>query len=227
MNLISNNFKILNSELTNHIARLKKALANQLPGENAHRLMLPKGRELQPIVGSPTILQSSVLMLLFPEMGFLHTCLIRRPTTMRNHGGQVAFPGGRFEPSDITLEQTALRESFEEIGTDRDKIELIGELTPLYVQVSNFTIHPFIGWCNTVPIFKTDNHEVEELYIIPVSKFVEHASPYLKNVSTIYGQIEVPGFYIDNLFIWGATAMIVSEFNEVYKSEFFKSTKAK
>ncbi|MEI6141363.1 MAG: CoA pyrophosphatase [Mariniphaga sp.] len=214
------------SELTNHIARLKKALTNQLPGENAHRLMLPKGRELQPIVESTTILQSSVLMLLFPENGSLNTCMIRRPTTMRNHGGQVAFPGGRFEPSDITLQQTALRESFEEIGTDRNKIELIGELSPLYVQVSNFTIHPFIGWCDIVPIFKTDNQEVEELYIIPVSKFVDHTSPHLQSVNTIYGQMEVPGFYIDNLFIWGATAMIVSEFNEVYKSEFLERPKS-
>jgi 8-oxo-dGTP pyrophosphatase MutT (NUDIX family) len=213
-------------ELPNHIVRLKKALANQLPGENAHRLMLPVGRVLQPTVGSGSILQSSVLMLLFPENGNLNTCMIRRPTTMRNHGGQVAFPGGRFEPSDISLEQTALRESFEEIGTDRNKIELIGELTPLYVQVSNFTIHPFIGWCDTPPIFKTDNQEVEELYKIPIIKFIEHASPHLQNVDTIHGPMQVPGFYIDNLFIWGATAMIVSEFNEVYKSEFLKCPKS-
>ena len=164
-------------------------------------------------------------MLLFPDKGTLHTCLIRRPSMMRNHGGQLAFPGGRFETLDISLEQTALRESFEEIGTDTRQIELIGELTPLYVQVSNFTIHPFIGWCDHVPTFRIDKQEVEELHIVPIIKFVQHSSPYLQNVNTIHGPLEVPGFYIDNLFIWGATAMIVAEFNEVYKSEFLKCPK--
>lgn len=217
----------MHSEFPNHIARLKKALAHQLPGENAHRLMLPRGRELQPPVISDTIMQSSVLMLLFPEKGTLHTCLIRRPAAMRNHGGQLAFPGGRFEALDISLEQTALRESFEEIGIDTGQIELIGELSPLYVQVSNFTIHPFIGWCDHVPTFRIDKQEVEELHIVPIIKLVQHASPYLQNVNTIYGPLEVPGFYIDNLFIWGATAMIVAEFNEVYKSEFLKCPKTK
>ena len=215
----------MHSELPYHIFRLKKALAHQLPGELAHRLMLPLGRELRPPVISDTVLQSSVLILLFPEKGTLHTCLIRRPSTMRNHGGQLAFPGGRFEALDISLEQTALRESFEEIGTEMNQIELIGELTPLYVQVSNFTIHPFIGWCDHVPNFRIDKQEVEELYKIPIMKFVQHSSPNLQNVNTIYGQLEVPGFFIDNLFIWGATAMIVAEFNEVYKSEFLKSPK--
>ncbi len=216
----------MRSELPYHIFRLKKALAHQLPGENAHRLMLPRGRELQPPFISDTILQSSVLILLFPEKGTLHTCLIRRPSTMRNHGGQLAFPGGRFEALDLSLGQTALRESFEEIGTEINQIELIGELTPLYVQVSNFTIHPFIGWCDHVPTFRIDKQEVEELYIVPIIKFVQHASPHLQNVSTTYGPMEVPGFYIDDLFIWGATAMIVAEFNEVYKSEFLKCPKA-
>ena len=199
-------------------AHLKEALKNQLPGERAHRLLLPPGRELYPPAEKSGIMQSSVLMLLFPENGKIHTCLIRRPTTMRNHAGQLAFPGGRFEPSDKTLLQTALRESFEEIGTDNNQLEIVGALTPLYVQVSNFTINPFIGWSETIPAFQTDKREVDEIFKIPVEKFLHHATLQVQKISTVNGTFEVSGFYIDQLFIWGATAMIISEFNEIYRS---------
>jgi hypothetical protein len=73
-------------------ARLKEALKRELPGEKAHRLLLPPGRELHPTVDKSNILQSSVLMLLFPNDGKINTCLIRRPANMRNHSGQIAFP---------------------------------------------------------------------------------------------------------------------------------------
>lgn len=199
-------------------ARLKEALKRELPGEKAHRLLLPPGRELYPTGDKSTMLQSSVLMLLFPDQGKISTCLIRRPATMRNHSGQIAFPGGRFEPADKDLMQTALRESFEEIGTDADQIEIIGALTPLYVQVSNFKINPFLGWMDTMPDFKIDNHEVEELIIIPVEKLLHHETFQVQDVATIHGIFEVPGFYIGKSFIWGATAMVISEFNEIYKS---------
>lgn len=197
-------------------AQIRDALTHELPGEKAHRLLLPRGRELNPKTDIAT-LQSSVLMLLFPIDDQINTCLIRRPATMRNHAGQIAFPGGRYENSDQDLIQTALRESNEETGTDSSNIEILGALTPLYVQVSNFTINPFIGWTDKMPDFKIDKREVDELVIIPIDQFSHHSSSQLREVSTIYGVIEVPGFYIDELFIWGATAMIISEFNELYK----------
>jgi len=205
-------------EFESLIIRLSEALKKELPGQRAHRLMLPNGRELNPTDDNINVLRSSVLMLLFPHNGKINTCLIRRPSTMRYHGGQIAFPGGKFEPSDQSLIQTALRESFEEIGTKSSQIEIIGALTPLYVQVSNFTIHPFIGWCKTMPVFKIDNHEVEEIFIIPVENFTNHGSTQFREVTTSHGTFEAPGFYIDQLFVWGATAMIISEFNDIIKS---------
>ncbi len=189
-----------------------------LPGERAHRLMLPAGRELYPGLHNEKIIQSSVLMLLFPVNGDLSTCLIRRPAAMKNHGGQIAFPGGRYEVRDKELYRTALRESSEEIGTEDHYIEIIGALTPLYVQVSNFSINPFIGWSESRPHFKTDNREVDELFILPVEKFLQPATVQSRAVVTSHGTFEVPGFYIDPLFIWGATAMIISEFKEVFRS---------
>ena len=209
---------MLASELTNIKIRLKEALTNALPGEMAHRRMLPQGRDLYPVTGINEIKQSSVLMLIFPENGQLHTCLIRRPVTMRNHGGQIAFPGGKYEPSDRELVRTALRESFEEIGTDGNSVDIIGSLTPIYVQVSNFSITPFIGWSETIPEFRIDNREVDELFKIPLKRILDETTHEWSNVITPHGSFEVPGFYIDPLFIWGATAMIISEFREVYLS---------
>jgi len=206
------------TELTNIKIRLTEALKNELPGQNAHLKMLPPGRELHPVASNISIIQSSVLMLLFPFNGMISTCLIRRPEAMRSHGGQIAFPGGRFETFDEDLLHTALRESFEEIGTDSDQIEMLGALTPLYVQVSNFTINPFIGWSDNLPLFKIDNREVDEIFIIPVERLLHHTTIQSREVTTIHGTFEVPGFYIDELFIWGATAMIISEFNEIFRS---------
>ncbi len=208
---------MLQSKSSNIKNRLREALKSKLPGEKAHRLMLPQGRDLYPTPGSG-IIQSSVLMLIFPDNEKSNTCLIRRPSTMRHHGGQIAFPGGSYEPLDKDLQNTALRESFEEIGTDHNQLEIIGALTPLYIQVSNFTINPFIAWSETIPHFKIDNREVDELFIIPVEKFVHHTTCQVRKVDTIHGTFDAPGFYIDQLFIWGATAMIISEFNEIYLS---------
>ena len=208
---------VLQSELANIKTRLKEALSSELPGESAHCLMLPRGRELYPRADISGVVQSSVLILLFPHKGTINTCLIRRPMNMRNHGGQYAFPGGRYEAGDKDLFETALRESFEEIGTDRNQLETLGMLTPLYIQVSNFIINPVIAWSEIMPDFKTDNQEVDELFVIPVEKLSNQTSAQLKEVSTMRGTFEVPGYYIDQLFIWGATAMIIAEFNEIFK----------
>ncbi len=211
---------MLSTELNNTKTHLVETLKRELPGERAHRLMLPHGRELYPAADNNLVIQSSVLMLLFPFNAKIHTCLIRRPSSMRNHGGQIAFPGGRKELPDKDLIDTALRESFEEVGTDRNQLEVIGALTPLYVNVSNFTINPFIGWSEIVPEFKIDSREVDEIFIVPIEKFVHHTANQLREVTTINGTFVVPGFYIDQLFIWGATAMIISEFNEVFEKRF-------
>jgi len=208
---------MLPSATTDHKTLLREALTKALPGEMAHRVLLPHGRGLYPAAGVNNIKQSSVLVLIFPENGQLHTCLIRRPTTMRHHGGQIAFPGGRSELSDKSLVQTALRESFEEIGIGESQIEIVGALTPLYVEVSNFMINPFVGWCESLPPFKPDNREVDELLIIPVDKFLSQTTEW-RSVVTPRGNLNVPGFFIDPPFIWGATAMIISEFKEIYLS---------
>jgi len=180
--------------------------------------MLPNGRDLYPLSTENEIIQSSVLVVLFPHKGKINLCLIRRPSTMKNHGGQIAFPGGRYEITDKDLIHTALRESFEEIGIESDQLEILGALTPLYVQVSNFIINPFIAWCENQPDFRIDHSEVDEIFIIPVEKFLLKKTYRVRKVFTSRGTLIVPGYFINQLFIWGATAMVMSEFNEIYLS---------
>lgn len=135
---------------------------------------------------------------------------------MKNHAGQIAFPGGQFEVKDKNIMETALREASEEIGINPDKIEIIGRLSALYVKVSNYCIRPFIGWTNSIPTFRFDVKEVTGIHVIPVDDLLNPGTLQSRNVDTSHGLSEFPGYLVDDIFIWGATAMILSEFIEVY-----------
>lgn len=161
-------------------------------------------------------MQSGVLLLIFQEGKSKKLVLIRRPVTMKNHAGQIAFPGGKMEPQDNGIVETALRESKEEIGIAPEKVRVIGTLSPVYVQVSNFVIHPVVGWYDSQPDFKMEATEVANVHIISIEDMLLPSSLTIHNVETLSGLLSVPGFSIDGLFIWGATAMILTEFLEIY-----------
>ena len=207
----------MNVELQNIIDRLRIELNKPLPGKDAHHKMLPPDRLLEPPPELTKINQAGVLLLLFPEGDKLKTIFIRRPSSMKNHASQIAFPGGQFEPTDRNLMATALREAVEEVGINSDHVEIIGKLSPLYVRVSNFAIQAFIGWSQTIPLFKIDNTEVADFHIFSINDLANPVSFQNQKVNTTFGITEFPGFKVDDVFIWGATAMILAEFIEVYK----------
>ena len=192
---------------------IKKALSQSLPGSTSHRRMLPVNREL--VAGSDDqsrLKHSSVLLLLYPENNELHVCLIKRPAHMKHHAGQIALPGGRIEKGETALE-TALRETNEEIGILSTEIEILGTLSELYVQVSRFQIHPFVGWLSKKPKFILCENEVEKTISFPL-KNMKNAMEEVE-LKTITGTIKVPCFKFEGEIIWGATAMILSEFYDV------------
>lgn len=201
----------------NIIDRLSRELKNPLPGGTAHKKMAPPERLLEPPPGITDVNQAGVLLLLFQEDGKLKTVFIRRPSSMKNHAGQIAFPGGKSEIIDKDLSETALREAEEEIGINTDQVEIIGQLSPLYVRISNFSIQTFIGWSQQIPSFKIDNSEVAGIHIIRVDDLVNPESLQIQKVATSIGITGFPGYLVDGIFIWGATAMILSEFIEVYR----------
>lgn len=198
---------------------LTTRLRNSLPGNSSHIKMLPPGRLLQVPSGSDNYKESAVLILLFPSAHGIELCLIRRPSTMKNHAGQIAFPGGRRELYDADLIQTALREAQEEIGVDRNKVDIAGVLSPVYVQISDFVITPVVGWLSEKPQIRTDISEVDEVIFISLEDITNEVNRCNREMETRTGMMEVPGYEIGTNFIWGATAMMLSELVDVYSEE--------
>jgi 8-oxo-dGTP pyrophosphatase MutT (NUDIX family) len=179
--------------------------------------MMPPNRKLRAADSDKKRLKpSSVLLLLFIEKGELFVCLIKRPANMKHHAGQVALPGGRIEPGETPLE-TALRETWEEIGITADKIEILGSLSELFVDVSGFLIHPFVGWLKEKPAFKTNTAEVEKTLLFPLFQFRDKLDE--TELETLSGKLNVPCFHFEGEIIWGATAMILAEFYDAVEDE--------
>jgi 8-oxo-dGTP pyrophosphatase MutT (NUDIX family) len=138
--------------------------------------------------------------------------LIRRPEYPGVHGGQISLPGGRREVGE-PLPATALREAREEIGLDPETVEIIGQLSPLYTPPSNFYIFPFVAFSPNQPLFQPNANEVAEIIETPLRLLQNPAhrkeeSWYFQN----YGERRVPFFDVYGHQVWGATAMILSEF---------------
>jgi len=199
----------------NHISiqDVEEVLKQELPGKKAHSRMLPEGRSLEmPTEKFAKVKESAVLVFLILKDHQLHFCLTRRNRNMKHHPGQISFPGGRREENESTMAETALRELEEETGSDKTKVKIIGRLSELYVSVSNFIIHPIVGYIDHEPEFKIDPEEVEELILLPVESFFDKKNIVSIEIDTTSGKLNVPCFRIKETIIWGATAMIVAEF---------------
>lgn len=131
---------------------------------------------------------------------------------MKHHAGQIALPGGRIEKGETALE-TALRETWEEIGITSDQIVILGSLSEIYVQVSRFQIHPFVGWLDKKPEFVINENEVEKTISFPL-KLTTNSFEEVE-LETLTGTLKVPCFRFEDEIIWGATAMILSELKDI------------
>jgi 8-oxo-dGTP pyrophosphatase MutT (NUDIX family) len=192
------------------IERLKTALQNPLPGEKAQFIMAPQGRINLP--HSDKSVSAAVLILLYPVNEEPWIVFIKRPEYNGFHSGQISFPGGKVEKTDIGLENTALRETFEELGVPVKNVQLIGKLSPLHIPISSFDVQPFVGFTMKKPDWKPDNAEVTYPVESPLKEFL-NPDKVLKEIWTLRNvQTEVPFYSIKGEKIWGATAMMMSEF---------------
>ncbi|REJ81431.1 MAG: CoA pyrophosphatase [Bacteroidetes bacterium] len=158
----------------------------------------------------------SVMILLYEEEERVKIPLILRPDNTGIHSGQVALPGGRFEPADENLINTALRETKEEIGVDSDRIKLIGKLTELYIPPSNFLVYPHIGMLKGRPLFIPDRKEVVKVIPLDLELLMDERRVHEKEIRLSNGLgIVTPYFNVNGYTVWGATAMILSEFKSV------------
>ena len=154
---------------------------------------------------------AAVLILLYPQNGSIHTVFMQRPDYNGVHGGQISFPGGKKEPEDENVIQTALRETYEETGVDPSNVNIIGTLTPLFIPVSNMIVTPVIGWTNEKPEFNHQSEEVLFLIEADLKKFLDPSIVKLKPFEIKGELVEVKYFDYKGNTIWGATAMILHE----------------
>jgi 8-oxo-dGTP pyrophosphatase MutT (NUDIX family) len=205
------------------IADIRRVLNRPLPGVMGQRKMAP-----QPRPGQATrwdqpdnCREAGVLLLLYwqtagdgeaSSLPALYLALIRRNEYPGVHSGQISLPGGRREGNE-SLPATALRETQEEIGVLPETLEIIGQLSPLYTPPSNFCIYPFVAFSGAAPVFQLDPKEVAGLIEVPLTLLLD---PAICKEETWYFQGEgdrlIPFFDIFGHQVWGATAMILSEF---------------
>jgi 8-oxo-dGTP pyrophosphatase MutT (NUDIX family) len=194
--------------------KLKLKLAEGLPGVEAQYLMAPVGRKKIDELASQTLTyrSSAVLVLLCingPGEAFIP--LIERMSYNGAHSGQVSLPGGKFEERDVNLETTALRECEEEVGIK--EVELIGNLTELFIPVSQFKVQPFIGVYKLPnPTFTKQEREVKNLIPLMLEDLmndtiIKNGEVNLPNNT----RMNVPYFEVGEHKVWGATAMILHE----------------
>jgi 8-oxo-dGTP pyrophosphatase MutT (NUDIX family) len=202
------------------IENIESELKKPLPGKDIQFRMssMQRIRDLMNESQNKNGVKSSVLILLYPnrEGNEISTVLIQRPSYEGVHGGQISLPGGRSEKSDKDLKETALRETKEEIGIDPDKVIPLGILTELYIPPSNYIVLPFIGYTLEKPIFHPDPQEVAGIIEISLADLmndqnIKQKEIYVRPGFSVFG----PCFEINGFVIWGATAMILSEFREI------------
>ena len=197
---------------------LRERLKEALPGEEAQNRMssFRSFSTTEYLRRNPAHRKSAVMILLWPEQATVYSLLIRRPEYEGVHSGQMAFPGGSSEPEDVDLVQTAIRETFEEVGVRVNREQVMGPLTPLYIPASNFLVQPFIACLNEKPAFAADPTEVSALLEFDLFLILD---PQLKkSKQRIYSngmKAETPYYDIRGFEVWGATAMITSELSAI------------
>lgn len=209
------------SDFLKYVPKIKH---EKLLAEQAHLKMVPIERILEVekyTTASNNPRKAAVMMLIYPKNNKTHLALIVRNTYPGVHSAQIAFPGGKVEIDDLSLTQTALRETHEEIGIHPEKIEVIKTFTEVFIPPSNFIVAPFLGISYSELEFTEQVEEIAGIIEFPLLDFMNEKTIVIKRMDTSYGKnIEVPTFKINNHYVWGATAMMMSELKEVLKNSF-------
>ncbi|MEZ4796251.1 MAG: CoA pyrophosphatase [Flavobacteriaceae bacterium] len=164
--------------------------------------------------------RAGVLAMFYPNStNETHLVLILRKTYKGVHSAQIGFPGGKFEDDDKTLKQTAIRETWEEIGVPEHEIKIVKQMTEVYIPPSNFYVQPFIGITEVTPKFMKQDEEVEDIVEVSLAHFLDENNVGNKLVATSYTEkIEVPAYVLNGHVVWGATAMMLSEIKDIIRA---------
>jgi 8-oxo-dGTP pyrophosphatase MutT (NUDIX family) len=209
------------------VSRLEAGLSTGLPGPAAQARLAPIPRREWPAGLNPARVRNAAGLLLvfpkeetakivkrsprfFPDRAKAHIILTVRADALR-HGGQVSLPGGVIDPGE-TFEQAALREAHEEVGLTPEDVRVLGALTPLDIPVSGFRLHPIVAMQSTRPQLTPSDSEVARILEVDVDELL--SADHLRTIERTREGIafHVPAFRVEDVDIWGATAMVVAEF---------------
>ncbi len=192
---------------------LRVKLAETLPGIEAQMRFAPVAPRSgwRPGHYPDDARQAAALLLVYPGERGPSIPLTVRASGLTRHAGQISLPGGASDPGE-TLAETALREAQEEIGVDPATVQVLGELTPVWVLVSGFTLHPVVGVTHERPSFVPSTGEVAEILDVSLED-LRDASKIRRGTRTREGiAVEYPYFDLRGHQVWGATAMVLGEF---------------
>ncbi|MGC8836808.1 MAG: NUDIX hydrolase [Anaerolineae bacterium] len=190
----------------------RRALQEPLPGLGAQLRMSPRPRPTRPWPPGHSSRRAGVLLLLYPNAGEWWFPLTLRTEGLATHQGQVSLPGGAWEPEDPNLQHTALRETEEELGVPSETLQVLGKLTPLYIPPSDFCIHPFVAVADALPRLHPDPTEVAQVIQTPLRVLLDPGARQWEERPVRGVLARVPYFAIEGHKVWGATAMVLSEF---------------
>ena len=182
----------------------------------AQKKMMPFGSDQRVLPENKTSLRiGAVLLLLYYRDSEINLVLTKRRDDLHSHAGQISFPGGRQEASE-TLLTTALRETEEEVGVPITAVQSLGQLTTIYIPPSGFVVHPFVGWYQNgdVPQFTPSEGEVAQIIEEPLATLLNPETAVAEPWDFKGHEVMVPYYAIPGHKVWGATAIMLSEFVE-------------
>lgn len=199
---------------------LSKIEKKPLPGRPSHLKMMWAQRDQilkHPDTFSENPKKAAVLAAFYPDLNEeTHLLLIKRQGGNGVHAHQIALPGGKYESYDLDLKETALREAYEEVGILKTQIRSVRALSSLYIPPSNFIVQPFMALYDKQLPFVLETSEVHSVIEVPVSVLLREdivTSQWVQLSQS--AKVKVPGFAIGDEWVWGATAMMLSEIRTI------------
>jgi 8-oxo-dGTP pyrophosphatase MutT (NUDIX family) len=203
-------------------SKLQARLIKPLPGWSAQNQMSHLMRTQFSMDIPVDARDAAVLIALHQEKDQWHFTLIERSSKVGHdmHRGQIAFPGGKVDAADADFWNAALREGHEEVGINPESVQFVGALSPIYIPVSRFLVHPMIGVLEAAPDYLLQPSEVQAVFSTPVDWLLDDLRVKSQTMTVWGGQHvleDVPYFDFHDQVVWGATAIILSELRQVLR----------